>query len=153
MLQVVSGALFNRPLFTPNTSYPEPLKVLMGRRTAAAKRGGLWELPGGKVERGNYYPPETHEQALAREWSEELGLAVHVGDFIATSMFDLEIPFTITLYLVHRAGQLPPRANVHDELQWVDLQHAVEYMPCSPAFYVHYPYLRDYVARQAESPM
>ena len=35
----------------------------------------MWEFPGGKVESG-----ETHQQALQREISEELGCEITVGD-------------------------------------------------------------------------
>jgi 8-oxo-dGTP diphosphatase len=42
-------------------------RLLMSRRPAGGAWPGLWELPGGKAEAG-----ETPEQALAREWREEL---------------------------------------------------------------------------------
>lgn len=46
-------------------------RVLVQRRPAGKQHAGLWEFPGGKVERG-----ETPEAALARELEEELGIAV-----------------------------------------------------------------------------
>ena len=49
-------------------------KILAYRRPMNKKLGGKWEFPGGKVEEG-----ENPEQALAREWKEELGIAVQVG--------------------------------------------------------------------------
>lgn len=44
-------------------------RVLLARRRAGQDYPGLWEFPGGKVE-----PDETPEQALAREWQEEMGV-------------------------------------------------------------------------------
>lgn len=46
-------------------------QVLIARRHDDAHQGGLWEFPGGKVE-----PGETVQQALLREFDEELGLCV-----------------------------------------------------------------------------
>jgi len=45
-------------------------ELLVARRHADAIRGGLWELPGGKVERD-----ETAEAAALREVEEEVGIA------------------------------------------------------------------------------
>lgn len=45
------------------------IEVLAARRHAHAIRGGLWELPGGKIEIG-----ETPEEAARREVGEETGV-------------------------------------------------------------------------------
>ena len=46
-------------------------KVFIQRRNEKDVWGGLWEFPGGCVE-----PGETPEQAVAREWMEEVGFKV-----------------------------------------------------------------------------
>jgi 8-oxo-dGTP diphosphatase len=45
--------------------------VFLARRSASSSHGGLWELPGGKVEAG-----ESPEAALVREIREELGVGL-----------------------------------------------------------------------------
>jgi 8-oxo-dGTP diphosphatase len=46
-------------------------RVLIGRRPAGKHLAGLWEFPGGKVERG-----ERPETTLIRELREEIGITV-----------------------------------------------------------------------------
>jgi 8-oxo-dGTP diphosphatase len=51
---------------------PAKGQVLIARRPEGVHQGGLWEFPGGKIERG-----ETVVQALARELQEEVGIDIH----------------------------------------------------------------------------
>ncbi len=46
-------------------------RILIARRRDDLHQGGLWEFPGGKVEKG-----ESVTEALTRELKEELGIAV-----------------------------------------------------------------------------
>lgn len=128
--------------------------VLLGKRKASGKRGGLWEMPGGKCDerllKGDLEMRERvrecHEEALAREWREELGIDIAVGPRVSTALLDLETCFTVTLYAVYPvAGGGDPRPLDHEELRWVSLKHAIEYMPCSPAMYLHYQATRAFL--------
>jgi 8-oxo-dGTP diphosphatase len=54
--------------------------LFAARRSPERREGGLWELPGGKVE-----PGESDQEALSRELREELSIDVEVGAFVAES--------------------------------------------------------------------
>ncbi len=135
MLRVVSGALIKDEY------------VLMGLRKKSAYRPDLWELPGGKID-----PGESPHQALAREWREECDCAVYVGEFISMAMLHLDVSFVIELYAITlAASSQPPRVIDHQELRWVNPLYAVQRMPCSPAFFMHYPQLVQHI--EANRPM
>ena len=50
----------------------EKAEVLVALRPCDVHQGGLWEFPGGKLE-----PNESVQQALGREFDEELGIRIH----------------------------------------------------------------------------
>ncbi len=53
-------------------------RILLAQRPQGKAMAGLWEFPGGKVEKG-----ELPEEALARELREELGIEVQITDLVA----------------------------------------------------------------------
>lgn len=89
-------------------------RVLATRRRPEIARGGLWELPGGKVEAG-----ESDEVALARELAEELGIGVDVGRHLATAVHDYG---DVAIELVAYAATWRDGALVltdHDTARWL----------------------------------
>ncbi len=89
-------------------------RYLLGKRPSGGMLGGLWEFPGGKVERG-----ENHEQALIRELREEMGIEIEVGPYLVMVEHTYS-HFRITLHVYecrHRAGT--PRPEYHQEIKWI----------------------------------
>ena len=88
-------------------------RVLLTKRLAGQPMGGLWELPGGKVEPGE--PPSV---ALARELAEELGCACTVGAVydVVHHLYPL-FELVLVVYRVELRGTPTPRQV--ERLAWV----------------------------------
>lgn len=87
---------------------------LVGRRPHGGMLGGLWEFPGGKVEKG-----EDHALALARECREELGVTVRVGGLVAC-VRHAYTHFRIVMSVYRcEITDGEPAALAHTELRWV----------------------------------
>ncbi|HEY3227520.1 MAG TPA: A/G-specific adenine glycosylase [Planctomycetota bacterium] len=89
-------------------------KILVARRPPEGLLGGLWEFPGGKRE-----PRERFERTVAREFREEVGLDVEVGEPIVTvphrySHFSVEVHAYRCRW---KRGRARPRAN--SGVRWV----------------------------------
>ncbi len=90
-------------------------RLLVAQRVRPPELAGRWELPGGKV-----VPGETESAALARELSEELGLAVDdvtVGDRLGDDVA-LDAVTTLRAYRV-RLIRGEPRAHEHRAVRWL----------------------------------
>lgn len=99
-------------------------RYLLCLRPQHKRHGGLWEFPGGKVEKG-----ESFEQAVRRELDEELGLStVFVGNVLYTSQ-DQDSVFRIHFLEVEVDGE--PVAHEHDQITWCSLLQMVE-LPLAP---------------------
>ncbi len=91
-------------------------RVLVAQRPEGGKMAGLWEFPGGKVERG-----ELPETALVRELREELGVDLTESCLapltFASHLYD-DFHLLMPLY-VARQWKGSPMANEAQALKWV----------------------------------
>ena len=104
VIDVAAGALF------------EGERLLVARRGANEAAAGQWELPGGKFEDG-----ESLEEAVVREWQEELGLDVIAGRHRG-SWWGLRpwLRYRINVIEVSTSSPLPAvlASNAHDAITW-----------------------------------
>jgi 8-oxo-dGTP diphosphatase len=88
-------------------------KFLVARRLKDTHLAGLWEFPGGKVDRG-----ETLEEALRREITEELGTGITDARTIFHTAHSY--PERIVELYFYRAGLSDePRPLLGQELRWI----------------------------------
>ena len=78
----------------------------------------MWELPGGKVERGEFFA-----DALVREIKEETNLDVEIGDFCEAVQNDYSHKRTVQLmmYLINVKGEVKI-SEEHTEFMWASIE-------------------------------
>lgn len=116
-------------------------RVLIAQRPAGKSMAGLWEFPGGKIEKG-----ERPEDTVIRELEEELGIVVReacLAPFVFASHSYETFHLLMPLFLCRRwEGTVVPREG--QAIKWVrprDL-HA---FPMPPADVPLVPLLRDLI--------
>lgn len=100
-------------------------KFLLVQRPPGKKNEGLWEFPGGKVEK-----EETLEEALKRELKEELGIDVLETNLIGKVFYDYG-NFQIELFLlkvVNFKGNI--QLKEAKDFKWVDIETALKLELC-----------------------
>jgi|TARA_R110002153_G_scaffold169494_2_gene322348 8-oxo-dGTP diphosphatase len=96
-------------------------KVLIGQRSDK-KFKGLWEFPGGKVNKG-----ESDENCLERELTEELGIKTNTGKIFSEVSFDYP-NFRIHLLAYHsEIIEGKPKNIEHLEIKWVTISELHKY--------------------------
>jgi len=103
-VQVVGGAIFDL------TSG----KMFAARRNYPLTLAGGWELPGGKLERG-----ESHEDALRRELEEELKIRVQVGPRVPGEWRLNEHAKMRVYTAVILSGTPTLQRRGHDQMRWL----------------------------------
>lgn len=89
---------------------------LVAKRKKGGPLSGKWEFIGGKNRWG-----EKIEETLVREWMEEVGLLIRVGDYLTSTTFvNKNVHYTLHAFLVHPVSDVSNLIlSVHDELRWV----------------------------------
>ncbi len=88
-------------------------KYFLAKRKPGGDLGFKWELPGGKLEEG-----ENPQQAMVREWDEELELEVETGALLASGNFTHHDKlFLLEMYEVSFTGE-PAALHEHTEWGW-----------------------------------
>lgn len=102
-------------------------RVLVARRTSSQRYPLLWEFPGGKVE-----PGETPEEALDREFAEELGVRVQAIGGYGEIRYRADSGrwIHVRFHLARRTGGEPAPLEV-DAVEWAgkDRLEALDFVP------------------------
>lgn len=101
-------------------------RVLICRRAAGEKLAGCWEFPGGKIEKG-----ESPQSCIEREIYEELGVSVHAGVVVGTSLYsydhaDIEL-IAVRAELSEEEYSSGFTLYVHDDFKWVNPEELGQY--------------------------
>ena len=91
--------------------------LILKRHPKSRTDPGMWELPGGKVEKGEFFT-----DALIREIKEETGLDSDVGDFFEAVQNDYphKRSVQIMMYLENVKGDVVI-SDEHTDWMWADL--------------------------------
>lgn len=104
-------------------------RLLMVQR-AHDPGAGLWSLPGGRVEHGEYLVA-----ALRREVSEETGLDVEVRELVGILEVVGDPHYVILDYFAEVTGDdTPAAADDVSDARWVPLDEVAS-LPCTPRFH------------------
>jgi 8-oxo-dGTP diphosphatase len=100
-------------------------KLFIARRSPDKSLAGMWEFPGGKVEKN-----ETDEAALKREIQEEFGKEIIIGEhFHENNYTDAEKTIKLVSYFM-AFHDFPKKSDSHDQLKWTKIEDLTKYEFC-----------------------
>ena len=102
MIEVVAGIIYKNN------------KFLIAQRNLNKTQGGLWEFPGGKVEKD-----ETYERALIREIKEEFNADIEVSEYMGESIY--HYPEKSIKLIFYKAKLLSEKIELleHENYNWI----------------------------------
>jgi 8-oxo-dGTP diphosphatase len=95
-------------------------KLFIAQRIPGGALGEKWEFPGGKVEAG-----ETDQDALIREYDEELGVPVTIGPLLGTASFEHHGLHTLYAYQVY-FSVYNFKLSEHTQWRWASLEEIAD---------------------------
>ena len=118
-------------------------KVLIAHRNPTGQMGGRWEFPGGNVEEG-----ESDTEAVIREFREEFGVDVTVGEEIAEAGFvhngtDVTL-HAYRVFVPHDGLEIPYVLTEHTGYRWAGIDE-VEGLSFVDSDLKLYPAVRQYI--------
>lgn len=118
-------------------------KILIAHRNLVGQMGGRWEFPGGKQEAG-----ENDEQTVVREFKEEFGVDVTVGEKVTESSFThngvVVALHAYRVFVPHDGMTEKYTLTEHTEYKWVSIEDIPSYQFVDSDFTM-YPAVKNYV--------
>ena len=102
MIEVVAGIIYKDD------------KFLIAQRNLKKSQGGLWEFPGGKIEKN-----ETGEEALIREIKEEFNADIKVDSYVGENVH--HYPEKDIKLLFYKARLISDKIELleHEDYKWI----------------------------------
>lgn len=98
-------------------------EILIAQRGRDKKQALLWEFPGGTIEKS-----EKPEEALVREFIEELNFEISVGKLFKQIDFDYEHAFVrLNIFFASSKTKNITNLTAHEKADWVKPSQLKEY--------------------------